>query len=334
MVELKVFKKFMLNWSIYKTWNEGLINGRKKREFKPRDYIYASEIGKSYIDVFLTLKGEKPSNDFSLTTMRKFDAGMIWEKIIEIVLKRMGILKETQKNCQYQIENNLPVFGRLDFLAGGFVDKEKANYKLDKIKDLLPENVYEVSKKIIEQLAGRELKEIILELKSISSFMFDKYETSGQANHNHRLQLIHYLLSLNKDEGHIIYISKDDARLLEIGVFNPSFVNDEYKKWVVEFSNYFKNNELPPKEKEIIFDEEWGKFTINWRVMYSSYLTKIYGYKNQEEVRELFTPLVESWNRVLSRVKNEKDLTKDNLKKIKEMEKLGYQFEKIKSLIK
>jgi hypothetical protein len=219
--------------------------------------------------------------------------------------------------------------GKFDFLAGGKVDREKAYFELEKIKELLPSNFYEASKTIINNLINKELKEIILEIKTVSSFMFDKYETSGQANANHRLQLIHYLLGTNKDEGHIVYISKDDARMLEIGVFNPSFVNEEYEKWVKEFSSYWNAGEIPPKEKEIVFDEEWGRFSINWKVLYSQYLTKIYGYKDQEEVRRIFEPLVESWNRVLGRVKKGENITKNNIEKIKEIKDWGFTYEEI-----
>jgi hypothetical protein len=117
--------------------------------------------------------------------------------------------------------------------------------------------------------------------------------------------------------------------MLEVGVFNPSFVNEEYTKWIKELSGYYYANEQPPKEKEIIFDEEWGKFTLNWKVLYSSYLTKIYGYKDQEEVRQMYQPLAESWNRVLSRVKGGKDMTKDNLEKIKAIKDWGFDYEEI-----
>jgi hypothetical protein len=313
-----------LSYSFYKIWNDSLLVGHySKKEPKARERLWATELGKSYIDLFLTLKGEPPSNNFSETTLRKFDAGIIWEKVIETILKKTGVMIENQGWVEYKINGCLPVVGKLDFLIGGKTDKEKAKAEIEKIKDLLPENVYKASFKIIESLP-EELKTIVLEIKSISSFMFNKYMTSGQANDNHRLQILHYLLAKNLDEGHIVYISKDDARLLEVGVFNPSFVNQEYEKFVKEFSNYYFNNEQPPKEKEIVFDEEWGKFDVNWKVLYSQYLTKIYGYKDQEEVRKLFSPLVESWNRVLGRVKNKKEMTKDNLTKIKEMKDWGF----------
>lgn len=318
-----------LTWSFYQAWNSGLELARGVREAKPRDVLWASDLGKSYVDVYLSLKGEKPSNDFSFTTLRKFDAGIIWENILGVILKRVGIFKDAQGWVDYQLPKCLKVVGRYDFLAGGKIDEEKAYSELENLKELLPENVFEASKIIIKNLAGKELKEIIFEVKTVSSFMFDKYMTSGKANPNHRLQLLHYLLATNRKEGHIVYISKDDARMLEVGVFNPSFVNEEYEKFVKEISQYYFSNEMPPKEKEIIFDDEWGKFSLNWRVLYSRYLTKVYGYKDQEEVRKKFEPLVSRWNRVLSRIKNKKNITKNNLKALDEIKGFGFNIDEV-----
>lgn len=317
-----------LNWSFYQLWNDGILETRKGRETVARDRLWASDLGKSYIDVWLALKGEKPSNDFTMTALRKFEAGNIWEKILEVVLIKAGVLLESQEYVLHEMTGCLPVAGRLDFLAGGKIDKKKALERLEEFS-WLPDNILFAAKKIIEGLAGRELKKVVLEIKSVSSFMFDKYERSGKANPNHRLQLMHYLLGKGLDEGHIVYICKDDARLLEVGVFNPSFVKDEYEKYVVEISKYYHLNKLPPKEKEIVFDDEWGRFAINWKVIYSPYLTKVYGYKDRTEVENKFKPLVERWNRVLGRVRAKKDMTKNNLEAIKEIEDFGFDWKEI-----
>lgn len=318
------------SWSIYQFWNKSILEIRNgnKREIKARDILFASELGKSFIDLWYSLKGEAPSNDFTETTLRKFDAGIIWEKILEVIFKKMGIILESQKSLRLEMKNCLPVWGRLDFLVGGKLDKEKAKKDLEGIKELLPGNVFETSKKIIDLLPA-ELKPLVLEIKSISSFMFDKYSTGGQPNNNHRIQLATYLKGLNMDEGHILYISKDDARLLELVVYNPSSATEELERFVREFSNYWFNNEIPPKEKEIIFDEEWGKFALNWKVIYSQYLIKIYGYKDRTEVENIFKPLVEKWNRVLGRVKQKKEMTKGNLEAIKEIKDFGFNYEEI-----
>ena len=317
-----------ISWGLQQVWNEGLGLAREKEKIGPRDYIWASELGSAYIDVFLKMKGEKPSNDFTITTLRKFDAGIIWEKTMEIVLKRIGLLKKQQKVCLFKLKEAVPVKGKLDFIAGGIIKEKKAKKELKKIKNLIPENIYKASFSIIEALRGKRLQKIVLEIKSVSSLVFEKYMSSN-ANLHHKLQIFHYLLSTGLNEGHIVYISKDDARILEVGVFNPSSIKEEYEKWVLEFSEYFLSNKMPPKEKEIVFNKELKKFEINWKVLYSPFLTKIYNFKDQKEMKKKFDPLVLSWNRTIKKAKNKKNLTKKDLEKIKEMKKYGFDFEKI-----
>ena len=318
-----------LSWGFQNIWNTqlDLAHDKKDKKIFPRNTIWASELGSAYIDVFLKMKGEKPSNDFTMTALRKFDAGIIWEKIMEIVLKRIGVLREKQEVCMFNLKNAVPVRGRLDFVAGGVIDEKKAKEELEKIKNFIPENIYGASFSIIDVLKGKELQEIVLEIKSVSSFVFDKYSQTG-ANLNHKLQLFHYLISTGLNEGHIIYISKDDARILEVGIFNPSSVKEEYEKWVLEFSEYFLSDKMPPKEKEIVFNEDLEKFEVNWKVLYSPYLTKIYNFKDQNEVREKFDPLVSSFNRVIKKAKNKEKLTERDLEKIEEMKKYGFDLEK------
>ncbi|GIW70269.1 MAG: hypothetical protein KatS3mg101_1016 [Patescibacteria group bacterium] len=136
-------KNNLLSWSFYSLWNEGILETRKERKNEPRHHIWASELGKSFIDVFLTLKGEEPSNDFTETALRKFEAGNIWEKILEVVLVKSGVLIQSQEYVTYEIDGCLPVTGRLDFLGGGKINKEKA---MKKLKDFtwLPENILSV----------------------------------------------------------------------------------------------------------------------------------------------------------------------------------------------
>ena len=49
------------NWSFSQVWNKSLEE-REERLLMPRDYLWASELGKSAIDVWLRLKGTKPTN--------------------------------------------------------------------------------------------------------------------------------------------------------------------------------------------------------------------------------------------------------------------------------
>lgn len=303
------------SWTFTEVWNSSFEPRERKAE--PRDYLWATDLGKSDIDVYLQLKGVKPTNAPNSRATRKFEAGNIWENIVQVMLLRAGILIEEQKHVRHQYDGLLEVTGRVDFIAGGDIDWKKA---LDVINgdefSFLPEATRNASKTVIDNLALNHpegLKKIVLEIKSCSANMFDVYLNTGKASINHELQSFHYLKSTGIDEAHIVYISKDDVRMLNIPIWlNDSSLEEKYKSKIQSLTNYYNKGVQPDKEKVIVFDENRGRFVANWRVTYSNYLTMLYGFKDETEVGDYARPLQDKWNRTLTRVVEGKDMTKLN----------------------
>jgi hypothetical protein len=75
--------------------------------------------------------------------------------------------------------------------------------------------------------------------------MFDHYASRGGAGENHQIQLFHYLKSTGLEEGHIVYICRDDYRLAEYGVFNPSPLEARYKKRIDGIKKNNPKNKFP-----------------------------------------------------------------------------------------
>src|SRR3990167_4800651 len=326
-----------MKWSFYRIWNESLEEGREEKSLIPRQKIWASELGGSMIDRFLKMTAVSVSNPPNPRSLRKFEAGNIWEAIIGYVLKRAGILMNKQVWITYQYPELLPVTGKLDFEAGGQPDYDKAISVINREFDLLPPFISKATAKIVERLKTQYpdgLTNIILEIKSCSSFMFEKYIADDKADIKHKLQLFHYLKCKSMEEGHIVYINKDDARLLEVAIFNPSKIEDIYKKDIEDITNYIKNNKRPPLQKPIVFDEEWKTFSANWKVGYSNYLTFLYELKDQAEFDAKYKPIVERWNRVLGRVLENKEMTDNNKEAIEEIKQEGFDIEKILDMVK
>lgn len=318
------------NWGIAGIWNPSLLD-REVRKTEPRDRLWASELGKAPVDTYLKLKGIEQTNPPNPRSLRKFEAGNIWEWIVSLILSRAGILQDAQKWTSYQYEEMLPVTGRLDFYAGGKPDYERATRELAQLN--LPGVFLRASKNIVDTLSKQYpdgLSTKIIEVKSTSSFMFDSYERNKTSSANHRMQLFHYLKAENISEGLLMYICKDDCRMLEIPVKNPSVVEDEYKSNIETISKYYYANEQPPLEKPIEFDSDLMKFSKNWKIAYSGYLTHLYGFKNQMEFDNKYSPLVERWNRVLGRIADGKDMTDNNKAALEEMTKAGFEVDKIK----
>ena len=311
-----------MKWSIGQVWNKALETD-KSWELRERDYIWASEIGGAPIDRYLKMKAVKQTNPPNARSLRKFEAGNIMEGIVSLILLRAGILKKTQEHINYQYPGLLKVTGRLDLLAGGKVDYAKGLEEVKKMQGDFPEQwafFFTATSKIIEYLQAEYpagLEEIIIEVKSCSSFMYDKYEKTG-ADLHHQLQLYHYLKGKNMPEGHIFYISRDDLRLLEFGVYNPSPIEAIYKADIEKMTGIYGKGVEPEKEPMVVYEEKTGKFSRNWKVAYSGYLTLLYGYESQMEYENAWTGKVGSWNRVMGRCVKGDRMTDKNLEIIKE----------------
>ncbi len=320
-----------MKWSFYQIWNESLEKD-KSRELKERNNIWASELGGAMVDRYLRMKAIKPSNPPNPRSLRKFEAGNIWEAIIGYVLSRAGILQIRQDWLSYQYPNLLKVTGKLDFIAGGLPDYEKASRIVQNEFYWLPSFVSEAIQNIVTKLKIQfpyGLEDIILEIKSCSSFMFEIYERRNEGSPQHKMQLFHYLIAKPMPEGHIVYISKDDARLIEIGVTNPSVIEEYYKKDISEITYYINKNEQPPLEKPLVFDEMTSNFSANWKVGYSGYLIMLYDLKTQKDFDDKYKPVAERWNRVLGRIKEKKEMTDNNKDALQEMKDWGFDIDKI-----
>lgn len=335
-----------MKWSFYQLWNQSLEQV-EKRPLKERNYLWATDLGGSKIDVYLKMLATQYSNPPNPRSLRKFEAGNIWEWIVGIVLTRSGILikqdaqiqldggeKKPANWCRFQYPNLLAVTGKTDYLAGGKPDYDKASFEVNSFG--LPKFITDATLNIVKHFADKYpdgLQDLVLEIKSCSSYMFDVYERNNQASKNHRLQAFHYLKAKNMPEAHVVYISKDDARMLEIPVFNPSETEDEYKSEITAMTEFYNNREQPPKEENILFEKDFARFTTNYRVAYSNYLTYLYGYKNQLEFDLENKPVVERYNRVMERVVTGKTMTPANIEVIDEIKRKFENYDEIVSVI-
>lgn len=311
----------MANWSLAEVWNACLDVDRQK-VYEPRDYIWASELRRGPYDRFWKMKGRIPTTPPNLRSRRKFEAGNLTEWVVLQILKRANVLQDSQEHITYD-NGNMKVTGRCDFIAGGTPTFDN----LDDLNDL-PESLSEVSRAVIDKLhANGELDEQILELKSCSGLMFERY-LKAPATH-HALQLFHYAHALNKP-GHLVYVSRDDLRMVEWTIFPDS------EKWLEQYeadinamAEFFKLSEEEVssyKEPLLIFED--GKFKKNFEVEYSAYLTD-YGFERPDQYAEPAAKLCGRINRVVTRINERKKLTKLNEEAIADTIKFYPDAEKI-----
>jgi len=283
-------------WNLTDAWNAAAI--KENKPLQPRPYIYASEIGGAKIDRWLKQKAipyTNPPNDRSL---RKFFAGNCWEYIVKQVLLICGLYhaEEIKVDCT-PYENMLEVHGRLDFICGGYVDKAEALAKLK--EHHLPEILHGLAEKVIDSFAGQTLEKKILEIKSVSMFVFDYLEKRRKPLEYHVGQAYHYQRN-TEYKAEIAYISKDTMLMHQFGI-DAEIAEAAYKQDIVQMSYYYMKDEQPPLEPLSGFDASVGKFSKNLKVEYSPYLTMLYGYKSPDEYRRSIEPTVLRWNNALTR---------------------------------
>lgn len=304
-------------WGIAKIWND-TMETREERPAKARSNMWASELGSAYIDRYLKMSGVEASNKPNARSLRKFEAGNFMEWVIGMVLRRAGIMVSAQEWVSFTYPGLLEVTGKIDYIGGGKPEWSAATKEIEALE--LPEFFGKAAQAMVENLAAQHpdgLAEMPIEVKSCSSFMFDLFDTKGKPEPRHALQLFHYLKAKNYPKGIVLYVCKDDLRLLEFPVLNPGPVEALYRDDIAKMTEYWHSQEQPPLEP--LMDLKTGKFNRNFNVEYSNYLTMLYGYETPEAYREAIGDQVKRFNYAYNRYLKGDKLTDKNLEVIEEI---------------
>lgn len=306
------------DWSIQKIWNDSLTFAQAERVYEPRQHIWASEIGKEMHGRYLKMLGTKPEVPYSERVLRKFEAGNMLERHVGFFLVIAGILQEDNKRFEIpECDEHLAISGRPDFQAGGIPKPWKdiisdpmvqMMFRLMPSMEHIGENLH---KYFVSQYSGG-LKELVYEVKSVNSMLFwAKKDYLQDAYHHHQLQLFTYLKALNKPEGRMLYISKDDLTLVEFPVYlNDEKLEKEWQEDIEKISKHVRSKiepELPPsiifdQRKKITFTRDKTKFktkgawTSNWQVEWSQYFPTVTGCKDVDEWTSKIKPELKDLN--------------------------------------
>lgn len=311
-------------WTIHEIWNQAMDES-EPRLVEPRDRVWASELWKQDLDVVLKLKGIQPTNEPNARAIRKMEMGEWFEQGFANMLKRAGILKDSQQRIERPADDkHIAISGRLDFVAGGNID----DLQVEAVQNSdLPARFRKAGLKIVEHLKEKYKEGFpvnVIEFKTSSLMAFERVDASKKPLAGHDLQLFHYVHNLNM-AGSIIYFCKDDARMIQIPVMpDDQRLKELYFAKLARIKSYIDSGTLPKKESIILWDADNKKFTQNLNVRYSSYLTRNYKLKDESEYEEVVSPLVSKWNRIIPRILAGKEMTKSNDEHMKDMLSLGF----------
>lgn len=296
-------------WGLTKIWNDSL-DVDKHRPYEERDYVWASELGGSFYDRYWKMQGRVPTTPPNLRSRRKFQGGNLTEWIVLQILSRAGVLKSTQEYITYE-DGPIRVTGKADFVAGGEI-------QLLSESDLqtLPESFADAADTIIKQLQETHpegLREVNIEVKSCSDMVFDRYQI--EPSPQHALQAFHYAFNTDRPTL-LVYVSRDSFQICE-WVIMPN--SEKYKKLyfkdldrMIEILDTYRNPEPESIDcKEPLLVWSGGKFSSNWKVEYSNYLTD-YGFERPEEYSKPAKSFATRLSNVAKKIREEKKLTKIN----------------------
>lgn len=294
-------------------WNN---TERKDWPMKPRNYARASEIGSPFLDRYLAMKGIEPSNPWSERTLRIFDAGRMIEFLVTRTLRVAGILKNAQEWVELlPTDTTVGVKGYLDVIIGGSVDWDSAQRA---IVDHLGQYGLKLRDEVIESKAMQIIKglsiqypdgfdtDMVVEIKSTGSLNYatkDRIDQQGNFTgyDTHKLQLYAYLEMTGLEVGYLFYIFKDDFRLAEVPVLRSDVdLREKFYMDLYQMASLLKNDQPPAKEPLVVYDPNHTKFTLNWEVSRSRYLSYIYGYASSDEYEQAVEPLVSDLNYALT----------------------------------
>lgn len=227
--------------------SEDLKKKDKERILKPRDYIYASEVGQSLLDCWLSLRATPITNPVDDRVLRTFQIGHIFEDYIASLFPK-ELKVEREVKVELHIKDHLPIHGRIDFIVDGI---------------------------------PVELKTV-----NSRSFWHNAKDTGRFKPYPHHvMQLLIYMLSRKVDEGILVYISKDDATIEQVNI-KLTGENDKLMKelheWMAIITECYRTGAAPAKEDNILFEN--GKYKANWKVIRSRYFTYITGTDDPHQI--------------------------------------------------
>lgn len=317
MVNKSNIKITGIPWRLADVWNLTLDNP-SSRPYIPRDYMYASELGGAFCDRYLKMYGVKMTNPPNTRSLRKFQAGNIWEWVLGMILISAGMLKKRQLRVETRLPRMLRVSGRLDYTVGSPTDWNAAKESVKKVIDGLellgldvPPFFFTAIDKFIDTYKGKMLADVVAEIKSLSSFMMEKVQNLGEPLYHHKLQDYHYVKGNDQGilSGKIWYVGKDDCFMEEFDVVDSKELFELYREDIRLMTKYYNNGFnkrkptelMPEREPLVLFDEGLFRFSKNWNVEYSPFLTYLYNYETPEKYRFAWQRKVASWNRVMKR---------------------------------
>jgi hypothetical protein len=266
------------NWNVKDLLGD-LLGATAEVKPEARAEIWASDLGKPYVDRWLQMKGVPYSNPATGKDLVTFFLGKQIELGLEQMLTRCGIAFKTQERLTVRAPDCLPVVGRPDLVIEVRNWPEVVAAVDEQLREPAPrqaEAQRQALKGLLTQWQQRcpeGLLPTVFEVKSLNSAAFKYHRGQEGLSHaypHHRLQLYTYMRSLELAEGHLVYVARDTGWIEEVVVRPTAELEQAWLHDVATMSRYYRSEQRPPLEPLQVEGKS------NWRVNYSRYKDYLY----------------------------------------------------------
>jgi hypothetical protein len=251
------------NWSA-----QDLVDSSFTFDPYDKDKWYVTDGGKCLGGAYFARKGLKPTNPPDARAFRTMKLGELVEQVIVEQMER-GLFPLMEKGevddiitQDYLLDDKLHVGGRSDILV--------------------------ISKKYLP---------LLYEVKSIHSKGFWWLAKSNNKPHDHYVAQINWYLKRYREiypgiQARLLYVSRDDMSVLEIPVeYNEEIANISEDKFR-SLNEAWEKDILPPVEPPVVFNQDRGKYDVNFKAKWCWYHDKCLNDKDwlkkaEEEVIKL-----------------------------------------------
>ena len=269
------------------------------------------------------MKGVIPSNLPNEIAIRKFKLGNMIEDFFKIVLFQVGLLHKQEERVMSNFKDTLQVSGRCDVVYGGSIKVKDVDLFLEQYSFLSFIGILsDAIKNFISTTTQKKFDLCGIEIKSCSDYIFNVIDAENKGQAHHLMQTFHYAYT-QKMPYQLVYFDKNNARMKSFWVMpDDKELLKLYIEDISQMTKLYNSNTVP--SKELLLKYNGTRFSKNWNVEYSKYLTHSYGFNTKLEYNDYATSLVAKFNRVLERIKKGDKMTANNIDVLREIKKMGF----------
>ena len=248
-------REYSDHWNIRDLLGD-LMGASARTQPQPRDTIWASDLGKPYVDRWLEMKGVPYTNPATGKDLMRFFLGKQIEAGIESMLTRCGLPFRSQEKLSVEQEDCLPVVGQADLILeiDDWGDLFKAvDAHRAQCEDRPGEHArWQALAKLLglwNERSPQGLLPTVFEVKSLNSAAFRYHRGSdglSNAYPHHRLQLYTYMRSLGLREGHLLYMARDTGWMEEVVIRPSEALDAAWLKDVETMTHFYESDQRPP----------------------------------------------------------------------------------------